>query len=211
MKNGNNHLKFLASFKTPYQIQEYLDGLDYNPNGNVWKSPKRVFHERKAHCIEGAVFAAASMMLSFGEEPLLIDMLPENRNGKPMDDDHVIAMFKRGKYLGALSKTNCTPLGYREPVYKTPRELVMSYFEFYFNTAGEKVLRKYSLPFNLKRIAEYDWINTEENMDFLVEKLESIHHYNLLADGMSQGLSIASKKLKEVCFLHSDPDGLFKP
>jgi hypothetical protein len=117
MKNESRHLKFLASFKTPYQIQKYIDKLEYNPDGDICRSPKRVFYERKAHCLEGAIFAAAAIMLSFGKEPLLIDMLPEIRDDKPRDDDHVIAVFKKIGHFVALSKTNGVVLGYREPVY----------------------------------------------------------------------------------------------
>jgi len=210
MKKENNHLKFLASFKTHYQIQEYLDKLKYNSDGDICKSPKRVFYERKAHCLEGAIFAAAAMMLSFEEEPLLVDMLPKIKGGKPRDDDHVIALFKKGKCLGAISKTNTPFLGYREPVYKTSREIIMSYFYFYFNTAGEKTLRKYSPPFNLRRIDKHDWINTEENMDFLIEKLDSIPHYNILEERMETELVKANQKMRKACFLYSDKEGLFK-
>jgi len=210
MKKENEHLKFLSSFKTHYQIQKYLDELKYNPDGTICKSPKRVFYEREAHCLEGAIFAAAATMLSFGEEPLLIDMLPEIRNGKPRDDDHVISIFKKGKFLGALSKTNVVVSGYREPVYKTSRELIMSYFDFYFNTSGEKTLRKYSVPFNLRKIKNYDWINTEENMDLLIEKLDSIKHHDILEAGMEAGLVRVNQKLRDVCFLYSDKKGLFK-
>ncbi len=63
-----------------------------------------------------------------GYKPLIVDMKAFN------DDDHVIAVFIENGHWGSVAKSNFTSLRYREPVYRSLRELIMSYFDFYFNT-----------------------------------------------------------------------------
>lgn len=193
----------IARFREPYDIQVYLDSIPYNPNPEC-RSPKRILNEPKAHCFEGALFAAA-MLRELGFPPLIIDMAAEN------DDDHVIAVFKIDGRWGAIAKSNTSALRYREPVYRTLRELIMSYFDFYFNTLGVKSLRSYSRPVNLSRFDSRNWMTTVEDLEFIGDYLYTIRHYPILKPEMTGRLKTASRLLQDAVFLGADEEGLFKP
>ncbi len=167
--------KELAIFKklsTPIKIQDFLDSFPRNweKDRETYMSPRRTMREKKMHCFEGALLAAVALWLK-GEEPLLLDLKA------PGDDDHVVALYRRNGYWGAISKTNHSVLRFRDPVYKTVRELAMSYFHEYFvNETGKKSLRSFSRPFNLKKLGT-DWITAEEDLDDIVQKIDDSRHY----------------------------------
>jgi len=194
---------FINRFKKPYDIQQFLDAIPYNPNPEC-RSPRFVIKEPKAHCFEGALFAAA-MLNEMGHKPLIIDMFAVN------DDDHVIAVFQVNKRWGAIAKSNTTALRYREPVYKTVRELMMSYFDFYFNTLGEKSLRSYSRPVDLNRFSQQQWMFTDADLEFIGDYLTQIHHYLLIDKSMEETLQPVDKRLLDAVFMGADFEGLFKP
>lgn len=167
----------LAVFKklsTPVKIQDFLDRLPVNfeKKGETNFSPRVVLRENKAHCLEGALFAAAVLWFH-GEKPLLLDLraIP--------DEDHVVALYKRHGHWGAISKSNHTVLRFRDPVYRTLRELVLSNFHEYFaDKTGVKSLRSYSKPLNLKTLGS-SWITAEENLNHIAELLDDLPHYDL--------------------------------
>ena len=161
--------EFLKSFNDPWSIQIFLDSIDYNPAYEC-RSPRWVIRKRSAHCFEGALFAAAALDF-LGYKPLIVDMKAFN------DDDHVIAVFREDGYWGAVAKSNFTSLRFREPVYRSLRELIMSYFDFFFNIYGEKSLRSYSLPFNLTSLNSRNWATTDEDLEYIGDKIESLHHF----------------------------------
>mgnify|MGYP003393124968 CR=1 FL=1 len=171
--------KELAVFRklnTPTKIQDYLNRLPINfeKDGDTLYSPRKVLRERKAQCIEGALFAATALWVN-GEEPLLLDLV----TGRG-DDGHVVALYKRNGYWGAISKTNHAVLRFRDPVYKTIRELTLSYYhEYFLNRNGKKTLRKYSNPFNLKKFGE-GWVTAEENLLWMNTRLDRIKHFPLI-------------------------------
>lgn len=152
--------KFLKSLDTPQKIQDFLDHLPVNwePDGDTCISPIRVLRERRAHCIEAAMFAAMVLRMH-GEPALILDLTANSK-----DDDHVIALFKRNGCWGAIAKSNHYCLGYRDPVYKTVRELVMSYFHEYLNKQGEKTLRSFSQPIDLKRFDKQGWMTAQKDV-----------------------------------------------
>jgi len=141
---------------TPAKIQEFLDGLGYNlePNGHSCYSPRMVLRERVAHCMEGALVGAAALRF-LGFPALLVDLEGIR------DSDHVLAIYKLNGGWGAVAKSDYSGLRSREPVYRTIRELAMSYFEHYYNPKGEKTLRTYSRPVDLKRFDKRGWITAE--------------------------------------------------
>jgi hypothetical protein len=196
-------LEFFHRFKKPNDVQLFLNEIPYDAVPGT-SSPKVVIQERKANCFEGSLFAAAALRF-LGHRPLIVDMLADN------DDDHVIAIFKSGDNFGAIAKSNTTMLRYREPVYRTLRELVMSYFDFYFNTLGEKTLRSYSRPVNLSRFDKQNWMTTGDNLDFMGDYLNGVKHYTFLDRRALRGLSRADSDLIELCFAKSVVEGLFKP
>ena len=196
-------IRFLKGFKDPWSIQEFLDSIEYNPNAEC-RSPRWVIKKRAAHCFEGALFAAAALEF-LGNKPLIVDLKAFN------DDDHVIAVFREEGYWGAVAKSNFTTLRYREPVYRSLRELVMSYFDFYFNLNGEKSLRSYSLPFDLSAYSSRQWSTTDEDLEYIGDKIESLRHFPVVTGKMIKKLKVASRSMLEAGLLGSKAEGLYKP
>ncbi|MCX6225057.1 MAG: hypothetical protein NTV01_09985 [Bacteroidia bacterium] len=196
-------LEFIRQFKKPYDIQLFLDSLPYNPNAEC-RSPRLVITDQKAHCFEGALFAAA-MLRELGFKPLILDMISEN------DDDHVIAVFKIRNHWGAIAKSNTTVLRYREPVYRSVRELIMSFFDFYCNILGDKSLRSYSRPVSLIRFDKKNWSQTDSDLEYIGDYLTGIHHYPVLDAESIEQLQRVDQKLMDAVFLGANEEGLFKP
>ncbi|MBI3334079.1 hypothetical protein HYZ97_01205 [Candidatus Pacearchaeota archaeon] len=173
---SDSELEVFRKLNTPAKIQDFLNILKINfeESGDTCQSPRMVLRSRKAHCMEGALLAAAILRFH-GHPPLLVDL-----EATKHDFDHVIAVFKQKGRWGALSKTNHAVLRYREPIYTTIRELIMSYFHEYFTDTGMKTLRKYSKPVNLSRFDNLDWIAAEDEVWFIPEYLTTIKHYNIL-------------------------------
>ncbi len=181
----------MRRLSTPAKIQGFLDvDLGYNkePAGPTCRSPRRVLRDRIAHCMEGALFGAAALRAQ-GFPPLLLDLEAVH------DDDHVLAIFKERGHWGAIAKSNYAGLRFREPVYRTLRELVMSYFEHYFNLRAEKTLRNYSRPVNLARFDRIDWMTTEQNLWAIPNYLLTIAHTPLLAPGLDRRLARVDRRL----------------
>jgi hypothetical protein len=175
---------------TPEKIQRFLDELPYNkePHGPTCRSPRRVLRDRTAHCMEGALFGAAALRM-LGHPPLLLDFEAVR------DDDHVLAIFRDHGHWGALAKSNYSGLRYREPVYRTLRELGMSYFEHYYNLKREKTLRKYSRPVNLRRFDGLGWMTAEEDVWTIPEYLVTVKHTRLLRAGLAARLGRVDDRL----------------
>ena len=173
-------LRKLRSLKDPHGIQRYLDAQPYHLADTAW-SPRRVLRENTSHCFEGALFAAAALRAN-GYPPLVIDLEAHH------DTDHVIAVFKQHGHWGAIGKSNYTGCRYREPVYRTLRELALSYFEVYFNLRRERSLRTFSNPVNLARFDRLNWMTTDQPLWFVAEYLFTIRHFRLLKPGLTRHL-----------------------
>lgn len=173
-------LRKLRSLKTPYGIQRFLDAMPYHLADSAY-SPRRVLRENTSHCFEGALFAAAALRVN-GYPPLILDLEAEH------DTDHVIAIFRQNGHWGALAKSNYTGCRYREPVYRSLRELAISYFEGYFNLRRERSLRTFSRPVNMARFDHRGWMTSEEPLWYVAEYLFDIHHYRLLTPASEKKL-----------------------
>jgi len=198
-----DEIAFLKTMSDPDKIQGFLDSIEYNPVYEC-RSPRWVIRKKSAHCFEGALFAAAALEFN-GYKPLIVDLKAYN------DDDHVIAVFKADGYWGAVAKSNFTTLRFREPVYRNLRELVMSYFDFYFNTDGDKSLRSYSLPLNLTVYNDHHWSTTDDDLEYIGDKLESMRHFPVVNTKMIRNLKKASEIMLKAGMLGSKAEGLFKP
>jgi hypothetical protein len=176
--------------RSPEKIQRFLDELAYNkePDGPTCRSPRRVMRDRTAHCMEGALFGAAALRI-LGHQPLLLDFEAVR------DDDHVLAIFRLRGHWGAVAKSNYSGLRYREPVYRTLRELAMSYFEHYYNLKKEKTLRAYSRPVNLKRFDSMGWMTAEEDVWAIPEYLCTISHTRVLEPRLVSKLGRVDNRL----------------
>jgi hypothetical protein len=193
-------LRALRSLRTPYGIQRALDAMPYHHAGTAW-SPRRVLQGRTAHCLEGAIFAAAALRV-LGFPPLLLDL------EAVQDTDHVLAVYQMRGHWGAIAKSNFAGLRYREPVYRTVRELVMSYFESYVNLRGDRTLRAYSLPVNLARFdrARPGWMTSEGDLWWVAEHLVGVPHRRLLTPAMIGALRRIDRRSLDAALVgHREP------
>lgn len=167
--------RILRGLSTPEKIASFLDAVPYNkePDGPTCRSPRAVLQDRLAHCMEGALLAAAALEF-IGHPPLILDLEAHN------DDDHVIAIYRVHGLWGSIAKSNYAGLRHRTPVYRSIRELVMSYFEHYYNLKGEKTLRAYSRPVALRRFDPIEWRTSEREVWPIPEHLVEIPHTPLL-------------------------------
>ncbi|MCX7962056.1 MAG: hypothetical protein N2653_10860 [Burkholderiales bacterium] len=174
----------LARLNTPEKIQRFLYELPLNfeRDGDTCLSVRQVLRERRAHCIEGALVAACALWIH-GEPPLLLDLAAVR------DYDHVVALFRRNGCWGAISKTNGVGLRWRDPVYRSLRELAMSYFHEYYNARHEKTLRRYSLPFDLRRFDPRDWVSGEDGAWKVAGALDRVRHFRLLSPAQARTLA----------------------
>lgn len=177
-KLSKEELAILKKLSSAKKIQDFLDTLaiNFEKGGETNMSPRLVFRKKTAHCLEAALLAGLALWIH-GEDPYIMDL-------KSLDgDDHIVTLYKKNGYYGAISKTNHSVLRFRDPVYKTLRELALSYFHEYINTkTGEKTLRSYSKPFSLKVLYKKDpsWINSEKNLDYLPEMIDKSSHLEFL-------------------------------
>ena len=181
-------LRVLRALRSPQGIQRTLDAMPYHLASTAW-SPRRVLRERTAHCLEGAIFAAAALRV-LGYPPLLLDL------EAVQDVDHVIAVFRERGHWGAIAKSNFSGVRYREPIHRTLRELAMSYFEGYINLRGDRTLRAFSRPVNLARFDRLHpgWMTSEANLWWIPEYLVDAPHTPLLTPAMIRGLSRVDRR-----------------
>jgi hypothetical protein len=190
----------LQRLRTPERIQSFLNDLrqNFELQGETCNSVRTVLRERRAHCIEGAMLAACALWIH-GEPPLLLDFEAVH------DFDHVVAVFRRNGRWGAISKTNGIGLRWRDPVYRTLRELAMSYFEHYYNPRGEKTLRGYGArPVSLTRFdSKVDWRASDDNVWEIPEYLCDIAHRPVLLNGSGERRYRMDRRLYEAGFVGS--------
>jgi hypothetical protein len=177
---SSRDLRTLRSLNTPAKIQRFLDDLRYQYADTAW-SPRRVLHERAGHCLEGALLAAAALRVN-GRPPLVMDLEAVR------DDDHVIALYRERGLWGGIAKSNYAGLRFRAPIYRTLRELALSYFEHYYNLRGERTLRAYSRAIDLSRFDRQHWMSSGEDVWCVPEFLATTRHYPLLPKKIARAL-----------------------
>jgi len=175
----------LARLSTPPRIQAFVNALPANhePDGETVRSVRGVLRLRAAHCIEAALVAACALWIH-GERPLVMHL-----DCAPSDYPHVVALFRRGRLWGAISKSNGAWLRYREPVYRTLRELAMSYFHEYFDTRGRKTLRSYSGTFDLTRADPALWVTCKASCWAVHDRMAALRHYPLVSALQARALT----------------------
>lgn len=192
----------MRTLSSPAKIQAFLNGIAYDTECAA-RSPRWVMRERKATCFEGALLAACALR-RLGQRPRIVDLRAWN------DDDHVIAVFEAGGRWGAVAKSNTTVLRFREPVYRSLRELVMSYFDVYINTAGQKTLRSYSRPLDLARFDARRWMTADEDLEYIGDRLDALPHTPILTPRMIRALAPADPDLLRAVLLGANAAGLYK-
>ena len=200
---SSSERQLLSGLDSPSAIQAFLNSVPYSED-KFYRCPLRLLRERKGHCFDGALFAAMALR-RLGHPPLILEFIPNER-----DDDHIIALFKQHNCWGALAQSNFSGLRYREPVYRSLRELVMSYFEDHFNSAGEKTLRGYRGPVHLQTFDRLDWMASDLGLEALADGMDRYRIRPLLTDEMVAGLSLADERSVKAGLLGANPDGLYK-
>jgi hypothetical protein len=181
-----------AQMTTPMRIQAFLDKLPYSVETG-YRCPLRVLREHVAHCFDGALFAAAALC-RFGNTPLILNMIA---NG----DGH----------WGAIAKSNFAGLRFREPIYRTLRELVMSYFEQFYNVERKKTLRSYTVPLNLKAFDKFNWMTSDPPIEKIGKRLDEIRKVRILTRGMIAGLSLIDERSYRAGLVGTNRAGLYQP
>ncbi|MDZ4226168.1 MAG: hypothetical protein U1C66_01610 [Patescibacteria group bacterium] len=191
--------RVLVKLNTPTRIQDYLEALPHNFSksaGETCRSPRQILinqKSRRAYCFEGALFAAAALAYH-GRPPLLLDLQTTSE-----DQDHIVALFKQNGRWGALSKTNNPVLRYRDPVYKSVRELAMSYFhEYFLYKSGAKTMRAYSRPFDLSKYPPEKWVTNEGSLAWLAEVLDASPHLPVVSHNIVKKLRRATTLERQI-------------
>jgi hypothetical protein len=193
-KTTTTPLRFPRGLRSPFAIQRFLDDLLYNKEkgGETARSPRRVLETGEAHCFEGALLAAAALR-RLGHPPLVVQLRSTER-----DDDHVLALFRERRgdgCWGAVAKSNYSGLRFRSPVYRSLRELVMSYFDVYFNLDGEKSLRSFGRPVDLSRFDAHGWETAQESLWEVSTYLATRRFTALLARSQARALTPMDRRL----------------
>jgi hypothetical protein len=194
-----------TSLDSPNKIQAFLDQTPYSAE-DANRSPLSVLRDRQAHCLDGSLFAAAALY-HCGEPPIVIDMLPDPGE----DDDHVLAIYRRNGRYGAIAKSNFSTLRFREPVYRSLRELVMSYFEFFFNLYGVKTLRSYTRPLDLTEFDPQGWLWDDRAADAIEHRLGRLRRTRVIDEAMAAGLSPVDRLTYQAGMLGVNKAGLYRP
>jgi len=197
-------LRLLDELDTPAAIQGFLLALRYSAEER-YRSPRTVLMDRIAHCFDGCLFAAAALR-NIGFPPLIVELLPTDR-----DDDHLIAVYKSRGAWGAVAKSNFAGLTYREPVYRNLRELVMSYFEQYYNVAREKTLRGYTVPLDLTTFDGLNWMGSDASLEAIALRLDRVRKVRLISTAQARALSLLDERSYRAGLLGANDAGLYRP
>ena len=195
--------KLLSTLDSPAAIQAFLNTIPYSED-KFYRCPLRLLRERKGHCFDGALFAAMALR-RLGYPPLILELIPNER-----DDDHIIALFKQYGFWGAVAQSNFSGLRYREPIHRSLRELVMSYFEDHFNSAGEKTLRAYRGPVRLQSFDRLDWMASDLGLEALADGMDRYRVRPLLTGEMADHLARVDERSLQAGLLGANPQGLYQ-
>lgn len=196
-----NENKIIKTFTSPFKIQQYLDSIEYSAESR-YRSPRSVLRDRKAHCFDGAVFAAA-MLKRLGYPPMIVDMQAVR------DDDHVVAIFKKNGKVGAVAKSNFVGLRFREPIYRDVRELVMSYFPSFYNMNREYSLRQFTVPLHLGKYRNFEF--DDEVMEVIGLKLSYIPVTKLMTPSEIRSLQKVDQRTFKAGMLGALKKGIYFP
>ena len=197
--------KLFAWLTTPTRIQALLDEIKYSDEDANRCFPN-VLRDGKAHCLDGGLLGAAALR-RLGYPPVIVDLLPE----PGMDDDHVLVIFKEHGHLGAVAKSNFSGLRYREPVYRNLRELVMAYFEDFYNLNGQRTLRSYTVPLRLEKLDHLEWMWKDAGVDAIEQLLPKLRRFELLTPEMIAALTTKDELAYRAGMLGTNYAGLYKP
>lgn len=190
-------------FGHPYDVQVFLDATPYSADP-IYRSPRSVLRDGKAHCFDGALFAAAALE-RLGFPPRIVDLRAQR------DDDHVLAVFQVEGHWGAVAKSNCVGLRWREPIHRSVRELAISYFDDYYNLDYERALREYSRPVDLRTFDAIGWRTSDERLEVIATALDRVKHWPIATPAMIARFRRVDERSYQAGLMGSDWAGLYKP
>jgi hypothetical protein len=197
-------LALVRGLNSPFRIQEFLDSIPYSVE-EIYRSPLRVLRDRRAHCFDGALFAAATLR-RLGYPPLILELVPNDR-----DDEHLLALYRCDRLWGAVGQSNFVGLRFREPLYRTLRELALSYFEQYFNVQREKTLRGYRKPLDLRVFDGLNWMTRDDRLEAIAVRLDRMRPVPLVKPDMEGNLAPVDERTYHAGLLGADERGLYRP
>ncbi len=198
-----NEKKIITGLDSPYKIFQFLDTVKYY-SGDRNRSVINVLRDRQAHCLDGGLFAA-TMLYKLGFPAVIIDLLPEPGT----DEDHILAVFQQNNLWGCVAKSNFTGLRYRDPLYGSLRDLVLSFLEVYFNREGFKTLRSYTRPIKLKYFYQLNWLVDEHAVDEMENHIKTLKSTPLLSKAMISSLSRVDKRTYDAGILSAGLDWVY--
>ena len=193
----------LERLDSPFAIQTFLESVPYSADDR-YRCPLSVLRDRRAHCYDGAVFAAA-LLQRIGYPARIVNLYAER------DDEHLLAVFRVKGAWGALAKSNFVGLRGREPVYRTERELVLSYFDVYYNMERLRSLRSYTRPLSLAQFDALAWTVDDAAMTTIAARLDALRRIPLLTRAMISRLNLIDERSFRGGMLGTDMAGVYIP
>lgn len=165
--------KLIQQLNTPLKVQRYFSSLPYNweKDGGTVRSFREVLKRREAHCLEAAV-GAAVILEQHGYPPLLLSLESQDLL------DHVVYVFKQDGRWGSIARSRDAGLHGRKAVYRSLRELALSYFDPFVDFTGR--LKGYGVT-NLYDLGKYDWRFSPRRMTRIENHLRAIPHKPILS------------------------------
>jgi len=197
-------LALVRGLSTPFRIQEFLDTIPYSVE-EIYRSPLHVLRDRQAHCFDGALFGAAALR-RLGYPPRILELVPNER-----DDEHLLALYRCDGRWGAVGQSNFVGLRFREPLYRTLRELALSYFEQYFNVQREKTLRGYRRPLDLAVFDRLNWMTSNDHLEAIAVRLDRMRPVPLVTPDLETKLALVDERTYRAGLLGADERGLYRP
>ena len=163
--------KLIERLNTPFKVQRYFSSLPYNweKNGGTVRSFREVLRRGEAHCLEAAV-GAAVILEQHGYPPLLLSLESQDLL------DHVVYVFKQDGRWGSIARSRDAGLHGRKPVYRSVRDLALSYFDPFVDLSGR--LKGYAVT-SLYDLGDYDWRFSPRRMTRIENHLRAIPHKSI--------------------------------
>jgi len=160
--------RLVQRLNTPAKVQRYLSSMPYNreQNGGTARSFREVVKQNEAHCLEAAV-SAAVILEQHGYPPLILDLESQDLL------DHVTFVFRQDGRWGSIARSRDFGLHGRKPVFRSIRDLALSYFDPFVDFTGR--LKGYAVT-SLYDLGNYDWRFSPRKMTKLEDHLRAIPH-----------------------------------
>jgi len=168
----SQELKLVRRLKTPQQVQRFLNELPYNnepPHRATLRSFRSVLDHWNSHCMEAAL-AAAVILECHGYPPLVMSL-------ESVDQlDHVLFVYRWRQYWGSVARSRDPGLHGRKPVFRSARNLALSYVDPYVDMTGR--ITGYAVV-DLRVLGRYDWRLSKRNVWKAERLLQDTPHHKI--------------------------------